>query len=602
MAICYPPNIFEYTKSSAEKKIFKILEKNPLTKNWIILHSLGLPPGTSRDKYRFGEIDFVLLIPEFGIICIEAKSSNVKCENGIWTIFNRYNGNFEKLKKSPFQQAKDGMFKLNELLTERLRDSTKEIWKKISSKSLGMHVMFIECSNPTLPSDINRDDLTCEDDFTSNEELVHRLIKSVNLQLNASNSFEFKNRHFDSKLVKSIKECLRPNFEFLVKLSYLNNLVDEAICSFSEEQQEHIDEIEENIDSNPKFLFQGPPGTGKSFLAIELYKRLSRDNKVCFLYFNKLIKSAVKSKLNKEDMKSENCFIIHDLMMKIVGKSQIKEEYEKECFNKKDKEIFDSILPKYALAAIDKTDQFDVVIVDEAQDIISDINLEFIDNLLKNKFNESSLFFFGDFENQNLYQKKSITDYNNYFDQRFWKRSLKKNYRNGINIGKHASAFGGYDKLPYILITEDYKLPKLNFYKNQADFIDQVITLIKSFDYDLIKQGIVFLSQFKFNKSILNNVNFSEFNFDLTILNEKNINSFLYKKDQVYFSTVHSFKGLEASNIIYIDLNFDENASLIDFIALTRAKSNLTIFIEDKYKKNTQQIHDRLLKYEINER
>ena len=87
----------------------------------------------------------------------------------------------------------------------------------------------------------------------------------------------------------------------------------------------------------------------------------------------------------------------------------------------------------------------------------------------------------------------------------------------------------------------------------------------------------------------------------MTILNEKNINSFLYKKDQVYFSTVHSFKGLEASNIIYIDLNFDKNASLIDFIALTRAKSNLSIFIEDKYKKNTQQIHDRLLRYEIND-
>ena len=64
-------------------------------------------------------------------------------------------------------------------------------WEKIQS-ILGMHVMFPECSRPVLPSDINREDLLAM--MTSfSEEFIQRLIKSVNLQLNNSRQFEFKN-------------------------------------------------------------------------------------------------------------------------------------------------------------------------------------------------------------------------------------------------------------------------------------------------------------------------------------------------------------------------------------------------------------------------
>jgi DNA replication protein DnaC len=602
MAKCYPPNIFEYTKSSAEKKIFKILEKNKHAKNWIVLHSLGLPPGTSRDKYRFGEIDFVVLIPEFGIICIEAKSSHLKCENGVWTIFNRYKGNYEKLTKSPFQQAKDGMFKLNEVIHERLQDNHKTIWEKISNRSLGMHVMFPECSRPVLPSDINREDLTCYDDFNSDEEFVQRLIKSVNLQLNNSKQFEFKNKHFDQKLMKSIKQILRPDFQFVVKLSYLNKLVDEAICSFSTEQQDYLDDIEDNLDSKPKILFQGPPGTGKSFLAIELFKRVSLSHKVCFLYFNKLIKTSVQFKLENENMDNVNCFTIHDLMRKIVGQSSLETDYKNSIEGKNNKEVFDEILPRFAIAAIDDKHKFDFIIIDEAQDILSDLNLEFINSLLKNTFNESSLVFFGDFENQNIYKRQSLKNYNSFFDK-FWKRTLKKNYRNTVNIGKYAAAFGEYDYLPFKLVTKSNLEPEIQYFSNEDDFILKISDIIKNFDYELIKQGIVFLSKFTLPNSLLHKVNFADVNFDLTILTEKNIHSFLYKKDQVYFSTLQGFKGLEASTIIYVDVDFnDTEESLYHFIALTRAKSNLKILINEKFRKKVQQIYNRLVEYDLDVR
>ena len=143
----------------------------------------------------------------------------------------------------------------------------------------------------------------------------------------------------------------------------------------------------------------------------------------------------------------------------------------------------------------------------------------------------------------------------------------------------------------------------IQYFSNEDDFILKISDIIKNFDYELIKQGIVFLSKFTLPNSLLHKVNFADVNFDLTILTEKNIHSFLYKKDQVYFSTLQGFKGLEASTIIYVDVDFnDAEESLYHFIALTRAKSNLKILINEKFRKKVQQIYNRLVEYDLDVR
>ena len=81
-------------------------------------------------------------------------------------------------------------------------------------------------------------------------------------------------------------------------------------------------------------------------------------------------------------MDNENCFTIHDLMRKIVGQSSLEIDYKNSIEGKDNKEVFDEILPRFAIAAIDDKHKFDFII-DEAQDILSDLNLEFINSLLK---------------------------------------------------------------------------------------------------------------------------------------------------------------------------------------------------------------------------
>ena len=54
----------------AERRVFDLLKTDPATKDWSVLHSLGL---SRRVDGPYGEIDFVVIIPGEGIVCLEIK-------------------------------------------------------------------------------------------------------------------------------------------------------------------------------------------------------------------------------------------------------------------------------------------------------------------------------------------------------------------------------------------------------------------------------------------------------------------------------------------------------------------------------------------------
>ena len=117
MARMIPAQIDDSVDSSAEKRVFELLKTDPDTAGWTVLHSLGL---ARRPTGPYGEIDFVIVIPHEGVLCLEVKGGRLSCEGGIWRTVDRY-GRVAELKKSPFAQAKDSMFALWELA---IRDST----------------------------------------------------------------------------------------------------------------------------------------------------------------------------------------------------------------------------------------------------------------------------------------------------------------------------------------------------------------------------------------------------------------------------------------------------------------------------------------------
>jgi len=108
MARMIPAQYEQSTTSAAEKRIFHLLENDPDTTDWFVLHSLGL---TNRRSGPYGEIDFVVLVPSGAVVCLEVKGGRVSCQSGCWRTTDRF-GAAKDFKRSPFLQAREGMFAL----------------------------------------------------------------------------------------------------------------------------------------------------------------------------------------------------------------------------------------------------------------------------------------------------------------------------------------------------------------------------------------------------------------------------------------------------------------------------------------------------------
>ena len=72
MAKLIPNVLKDSVQSRGEVKIFNYFKnENDLTRDWIILHSLDI---AQHRKKKRGEADFIVLIPNKGIICVEVKA------------------------------------------------------------------------------------------------------------------------------------------------------------------------------------------------------------------------------------------------------------------------------------------------------------------------------------------------------------------------------------------------------------------------------------------------------------------------------------------------------------------------------------------------
>jgi hypothetical protein len=110
-----PGTIDESTASSAERKVFELLKRDPATTDWLVLHSLGL---ARRGAKPYGEIDFVVLVPLGGVFCLEIKGGRIACHDGEWETIDRV-GRAQRLKRSPFLQAREGMFAVRDAALKR---------------------------------------------------------------------------------------------------------------------------------------------------------------------------------------------------------------------------------------------------------------------------------------------------------------------------------------------------------------------------------------------------------------------------------------------------------------------------------------------------
>jgi len=277
MAKLSPPYIDKDCKSNGERMIFDMLKRDSFTEDWIVLHSLNLSQHTKR---LYGEIDFLLLIPNAGVFVMEVKGGDVRCKNGEWEFIDRY-GNITK-NKSPFNQARDAMFSLQAEIKKEFGAG-----HKFTRIQFGFFVAFPQVDFDKQSVEYQQWQVFDRKNYNSNHEtffknLIHQFTERHKTQFWFSPTESLPSRQNLEEL------CYFLRGDFIRVRSAKERLAefDSHVKTYTEEQFGVL----ESIELNERSLVQGSAGTGKTMIAIESAIRAAEEGKRVFLTcYNRII-------------------------------------------------------------------------------------------------------------------------------------------------------------------------------------------------------------------------------------------------------------------------------------------------------------------------
>ena len=559
MARMIPSIISPDTKSTAERRVFRWFQEAPGTENWIVLHSLGL---AEHIKLPYGEIDFLVIAPSLGMFALEVKGGRVKRENGIW-YFTDKKGNTNSKERGPFDQARDGIHSLMKAVGEKADVAHYHV----ANTFYWSGVMFPDIDYDTVGVDEEPWQVfDCKDDGDVKSYII-RLAQGA--RQHVTELYE----HFNEKKlpsaqdVKYLANLLRGDFDKAVAISAKIKYAEQELVELTQRQYKCVDQIEENR----RAIVYGPAGTGKTLLAIRQVEKLIAEEKtVALICYNASIGSWFQSYFESKPKEQRPKFVgtFHKLLYDIVTKAGNRinipsDDYEKNLF-------YTETLPLMAAdTLLSNPMEFDEIVVDEAQDLIEEKYIDIFDLLIKKGFDLGRWKFFGDFSRQAIYNDKMDgQEMLELLEDRtaFVRCKLTENCRNTKQICQEIQTVTGFEAPDDLWSKVDGPPVEHKTYSSEEEAVEKLEELLLLLDEKHISsEQITILSPRRKVNSIVSKV-------------EKcKIKDFSYSNVQnVTFSTIQSFKGLENVVIILVDVDTYDAEKLM-YVALSRARSGLFI-------------------------
>ena len=573
MARMIPPYVHE-SSPPGERLLFDRLKNDPGTEGWVVLHSLGV---ASHIKRVEGEIDFVLLVPDEGVLCLEVKSGKVSRDEGVW----RYGvGPFAITSKvGPFRQASEGMYSLRKFVLQN--DTTLSSIMFFSGVVFTL-IDFDETSPEWHPWQfVDRSRLSRN---RPSQCFVGMLRSARKHFQNIPSAKWFNERKScpNQDQIDKLVELFRPDFEYFVSPRLEVNEAEKIISRFTQEQFEALDVLEENS----RILFKGPAGSGKTFLALEAARRtLGANKRTLLVCYNTLLGKWLQEQTSELTSTYNGLLKVgtfHQFMLGISGISK-KDDATSDFWSKE----LPTVVTERILEGIVTIPQFDFLILDEVPDLVSEEYLDVLDLLLAGGLAGGDWSFFGDFERQAIYarhQRDGVDTILPLIERRcpnFFKYPLRNNCRNSrsiaIGIETTCGLQPGYSR---VLNSDglDHEI-EVYFYKNQKDQIKQLKSVLEELNDIYDANEIVVLSPRKDDSSCSSVLNGLSGGLKLSALREHFKDS-----DLIGFASIHSFKGLEASAVIITDMEKirGEKALELLYVGMSRARTRLTVFFNER--------------------
>ncbi|WP_226873207.1 nuclease-related domain-containing DEAD/DEAH box helicase [Serratia marcescens] len=548
------PGFIDETSPPGEIDLYRKLESARC--NWTVIHSLDLAPSNHN---RRTELDFVIVIPDVGILCIEVKSHReIGFDGDHWYP--------ESITKSPFRQAEDARYALRRRLVERLA---------IFSQVPVIHCCVFPRADFTVPPNLSVSPYEVMDryrfDACTTGDALCEALKTMALRLiNADPTITLMKAPLSGPQVEDFV-----SFCFPIRTRRPEKITE--ICYREEELEKLLRDQQYPVlrltDYNPRVLVEGGAGTGKSLIGLGVARlKAAQGLRVGYLCFNRLIGQWAASQLEEE----HNPLLVGgsalSVLMSLTGVS-VPENPDDDFWSGVALEVQDRLTdPSCAHDA-----QFDYLVIDEAQDILGRPDLfDCLRLLIDGDLDGGRFLMLGDFRNQVLTRATALEVPLATVRKNSARWVLTENCRNYKTIGQFALKLSQADSdtySGYLRQGGSLNAWNLELYKDAADQIRKIMICIDSALASGFREADITVLSFG-----------SERRSVLPLLREACNRAFVAAGNSstkgIRYSTVPAYKGLENKVIIITDVipsdrGFDRSRF---YTGITRAQERLYLF------------------------
>jgi len=567
MARLIPPVVGVETVSPGERKLFERFRTESGSDGWVVLHSLDIPRHSVRVA---GEIDFVVAVPGLGVLCLEVKAhrSVIRDSSGMWHL-----GQDPPTRIGPFRQCSDAMHSLRAYVTKRapeLRDVV--FWSAVAFTDTPFSV--------TAPAEWHDWQVMDSGALAARSlpHLVRAVLENARQHLASvpnARWFDPGSNSLSDADIEQLVRVLRPSFEFYESPKARRRQHEDELRHFTEEQFDALRVME----LNQRVIFEGPAGTGKTLLALEEARRgVERGDRVLLCCFNRLLGRWLRQEAEPLlDRATVGTF--HSALLELSS-ARVPESPSWRFW---EEELPGAVWEEAVEGRIEK---FDVLIIDEAQDLLRTEYLDVFDQLLKGGVQHGVWRMFGDFEQQAIYGSSSLSidDACSAWSITPTRYPMLKNCRNTPRIAAFVKLLAAYERgYPDVLRPDNGAEPSLKFWTTREDQDRQLGSLLDSLKAERYSGRDIAILSPRAEGCAAEQLSDRHWADQIRPARE-------LAPGGIRYCTIHAFKGLEAPVVIVTDVDSvgtEEDHSLL-YTALTRATDRLFVLADIALKSSVE--------------
>lgn len=504
-------------------------------------------PSTGYAYVRDGQADIVVLAPYHGMMILEVKGSRGFriAEDGRWYRQGVYGE--EAIDRPPPEQACENMHQLKDLVIQ------KGTWTRFPG--LCAYAVVYPQGRMASPAPTNLDTTTI-----IQAAHMHQLHGRIVAAFEARGSLEVA-KVFDAGVLVEVSQILTSQPFRIVKADTsveIRNDID-GIETLTQQQFAAL----QGIFAFPRVAVTGPAGSGKTLLALWLLQALAEDGRrAMYVCFNKDLAAALRLKYPQLADSIDN---VDRLFRRVVDEGG--RWPSQHVIRKNPTRFFREHLPGLVLELVADwaaSRRYDAVIIDEGQDFSDDQLVALLEMLPSNG---GSYVYFAD-RRQDVYRQATSGSLGAevYF-------TLKHNCRNTERINAHTNRLLPGHPVPSMPGVPKGIAPHVQHCRDAATMVEQAWKLAS--EWTVAGGVVVILSPFNIDKSCMSG---STKGYGLQLITD--IGSFGAPKS-VYFSTIKSFKGIEAASVIVVDVDVPHESSALReedlYVACTRPTARLAL-------------------------